>query len=134
MRKIVTAIVATASIAGAALATPRPAEARCLGCWVGAGIAAGVIGGTIASSAYGYGYPAYGYGYGYPTYGYSGYASGYPAYGYSPYAYAPAYGSYGGYYAPRPYYARRYYRYLFTDSTARKEKARPLAVGRGIVD
>ena|SRR6266404_2711413 len=130
MRKIVTAIVATASIAGAALATPRPAEARCLGCWVGAGIAAGVIGGAIASSAYGYGYPAYGYGYGYPTYGYSGYASGYPgygygyptygysgyasgypAYGYSPYAYAPAYGSYGGYYAPRRYYARRYYRY-----------------------
>jgi hypothetical protein len=99
MRKIVTAIVATASIAGAALATPRPAEARCLGCWVGAGIAAGVIGGAIASSAYGYGYPAYGY------------ASGYPAYGYSPYAYAPAYGSYGGYYAPRRYYARRYYSY-----------------------
>ncbi len=56
MRKIVTAIVATASIAGAALATPRPAEARCLGCWIGAGIAAGVIGGAIASSAYGYGY------------------------------------------------------------------------------
>ena len=110
MRKIVTAIVATASIAGAALATPKPAEARCLGCWVGAGIAAGVIGGAIASSAYGYGYPAYGYGYGYPTYGYSGYASGYPAYG-SPYAYAPAYGSSGGYYAPRRYYARRYYRY-----------------------
>ena len=111
MRKIVTAIVATASIAGAALATPKPAEARCLGCWVGAGIAAGVIGGAIASSAYGYGYPAYGYGYGYPTYGYSGYASGYPAYGYSPYAYTPAYGSYGGYYAPRRYYARRYYSY-----------------------
>ena len=51
MRKIVTAIVATASIAAAAIATPKPAEARCLGCWVGAGIAAGVIGGAIASSA-----------------------------------------------------------------------------------
>src|SRR5258706_11601234 len=125
MRKIVTAIVATASIAGAALATPRPAEARCLGCWVGAGIAAGVIGGAIASSAYGYGYPAYGYGYGYPTYGYSGYASGYPAYGYSPYAYAPAYGSYGGHYAPRRYYAPRYYPYSLSHSTARKEKPRP---------
>ena len=99
MRKIVTAIVATASIAGAALATPKPAEARCLGCWVGAGIAAGVLGGAIASSAYGYGYPTYGYsGYGYPAYSY--YGSGYPAYG-----------SYGGYYAPRRYYARRYYRY-----------------------
>ena len=67
------------AIAAAAIATPKPAEARCLGCWVGAGIAAGVIGGAIASSAYGYGYPAY--------------------------------GSYGGYYAPRRYYARRYYRY-----------------------
>ena len=42
---------------------------------------------------YGYGYPAYSYGYGYPA-------------GYS-YAYAPVYRAY----APRRYYARRYYRY-----------------------
>src|ERR1700704_2514427 len=72
MRKTITAIVATASIAAAALVTPKPAEARCIGCWVGAGIAAAVIGGAIASQAYGYGYPAYGYGYGYPAYGYGG--------------------------------------------------------------
>ncbi len=69
MSKTITAIVATASIAAAALAIPKPAEARCLGCWIGAGIAAGVIGGALASQAYGYGYPAYGYGYGYPAYG-----------------------------------------------------------------
>ena len=60
MSKTITAIVATAGIAAAALATPKPAEARCLGCWIGAGIAAGVIGGALASQAYGYGY---GYGY-----------------------------------------------------------------------
>ncbi len=54
MSKTSTAIVATASIAAAALATPKPAEARCLGCWIGAGIAAGVIGGALASQAYGY--------------------------------------------------------------------------------
>ena len=115
MSKTITAIVATASIAAAALVTPKPAEARCIGCWVGAGIAAAVIGGAIASQAYGYGYPAYGYGY--PAYGYgygyptnygdgypTNYGYGYPGYGY---AYAPAY--YG--YAPRGYYVRRYNRY-----------------------
>src|SRR6476661_3152921 len=84
MRRTITALVATAIIAAAGIAAPKPAEARCIGCWVGAGIAAAVIGGAIASSSYGYGYgyPAYsygyGYGYGYPAYGY-GY--GYPAYG-----------------------------------------------------
>jgi hypothetical protein len=82
-----------------------------LGCWIGAGIATGVIGGALASQAHGYGYPAYGYGYGYPAYGYGypAYSYDYPAYsyGYPAYGYAPAY--YG--YAPRRYYARRYYRY-----------------------
>jgi hypothetical protein len=81
MRKTIMTIAAVASIPVAAIAIPKPAEARCLGCWVGAGIAAAVIGGALASRAYGYGYPAYDY--------------GYPAYGYAPYAYAPAY--YGGY-------------------------------------
>ena len=66
MRRTITALVATASIAAAGIAAPKPAEARCIGCWVGAGIAAAVIGGAIASSSYGYGYgyPAYSYGYG----------------------------------------------------------------------
>jgi hypothetical protein len=115
MRKTITALVATASVAAAGLAAPKPAEARCLGCWIGAGIAAAVIGGAFASRAYGYGYgygyPAYSYGYGYPAYSYGygypaySYGYGYPAYGYAGYGYAPAY------YAPRRYYARRYYRY-----------------------
>ena len=107
MRKTITAIVATAGIAAAALATSKPAEARCFGCWAGAGIAAAVIGGAIASQAYGYGYPVYSYGYGYPAYGYgygdgypSNYGYGYPGYGY---AYAPAY-----VYVPRGYYVQRY--------------------------
>src|SRR5262245_23732638 len=87
MPRTITAIVAAAGIAAATLATPKPAEARCIGCWVGAGVAAAVIGGAIASSAYGYG-P---YGYGYGGYGYGGY--GYGGYGFSPalgYALSPA--------------------------------------------
>jgi hypothetical protein len=90
MRKTIMTIAVVASTAAAAIATPKPAEARCLGCWVGAGIAAAVIGGALASRAYGYGYPAYGYGY--PAYGY-----GYPAYGYAPYGYAPVYYGYAPY-------------------------------------
>jgi hypothetical protein len=95
MRKTITAIIATTGLAAAVIAAPKPAEARCFGCWVGAGIAAGVVAGALASRSYGYGYPAYSYGYGYPAYGYA-----------QPYGYDD-----GGYYAPRRYYARRYYRY-----------------------
>src|SRR5262245_66664974 len=63
MQKTITAIIAAGSIATAVIATPKPAEARCIGCWGGAGIAAGIIGGAIASSAYGgYGYGGYRYG------------------------------------------------------------------------
>jgi hypothetical protein len=94
MHKTITAVVAVGSVAAAMIAAPKPAEARCIGCWVGAGIAAGVVAGALASRSYGYGYPAYSYGYGYPAYGYT-----------------QPYGYYGGYYAPRRYYARRYYRY-----------------------
>ena len=76
MQKTTTAIVAAASLAATVIAAPKPAEARCIGCWVGAGIAAAVIGGVFASRAYGYGY-------GYPAYGYGGYGGyGYPAYNY----------------------------------------------------
>jgi hypothetical protein len=39
MRKTITPFVAAASIA-AAVANPKRAAAGCLGCWVGAGIAA----------------------------------------------------------------------------------------------
>jgi hypothetical protein len=122
MQKTTTAIVAVASLAASVIAAPKPAEARCIGCWVGAGIAAAVIGGVFASNAYGYGYGGYGYGgYGYPAYGYGygypaySYGNGYPAYsygyGYPAYSYAYAPVVYRPYYAPRRYYARRYYRY-----------------------
>jgi len=39
------------AIAALSLAQPRPAEARCWGCWVGAGFAAGVIGGAVVAGA-----------------------------------------------------------------------------------
>ncbi len=102
MRKPTMAMIAATAIAGATVSAPKPAEARCWGCWAGVGIAAGLIGGAIiASNAYAYGYGPY---YGYPAY-----------YGYAPYAYAPAYygyspyyNGYGGYYA-RPYYYHRHY-------------------------
>ena len=83
MRKTIAAIATAISVAAAVVTTPKPAEARCVGCLVGAGIAAGVIGGALASRAYG------GYGYG-PSYG--------------SYAYAPTYGY-------RRHYVRRHYRY-----------------------
>jgi hypothetical protein len=122
MRKSIMAMVAAASIAAGVVATPKAAEARCWGCWVGAGIAAGIFGGALLSSGYGYGYgygPYYGYpaSYGYPYYGgyapyvrryyaprvYSGYYGPYRGYG----PYAP--GVYRGFYAPRRYYTARYY-------------------------
>jgi hypothetical protein len=46
MRKTITAILATAGVAATVIAAPKPAEARCIGCWVGAGIAAGVVAGA----------------------------------------------------------------------------------------
>jgi hypothetical protein len=118
MRKAIIAAVAATVLAAATVATPKPAEARCIGCWVG-GIAAGIVGAALianAASAYGYGYggyayPAY-YGYGYsrtdingdyiPAYGY-GYDA--PPVYYAPQVYArPVYRGYYG----RGYYARGY--------------------------
>jgi hypothetical protein len=79
MRKVMTAIAAAASIATVTVTTPTKVEAGCGGCWIGAGIAAGVIGGAIAASN-GYGYYG-GYGYGPRYYGYAdpvpGYYGGY---------------------------------------------------------
>ena len=110
MRKIMLTLVAAASLAAATLAAPKPAEARCYGCWVGAGVAASVIAGAAIANAGYYGAPAYYGGYApyQPVY-YGGYYRPYYGY-YAPRYYAPrAY----GYYAPR-YYAPRYgygYRY-----------------------
>jgi hypothetical protein len=113
MRKPVTTIIVAAALAAAAFATPNPAEARCRGCWAGAGIVAGLIGTAIIAStaASSYGYAPY---YGYPAYagyGYAPYAGG-PAYAYDPGyddGYVPAY--YSGGYAPPAYYAPRVYQH-----------------------
>jgi hypothetical protein len=116
MRKCITAIVAATGIAVVTVATPKPAEARCRGCWIGAGIAASIIGGALiaASRSYGYGYygyPAYnGYGqyYGYPAYGYGeGYGNACAPFACSYSSYAPAYQEY--YYAPPVYRVPRAY-------------------------
>src|SRR5262245_45789137 len=115
MRKTITALIAVASIATAVIAAPKSAEARCIGCWVGAGIAAGVVAGALASRSYGYGYPAYSYGYGYPAYGY-----------------AQPYGYYGGYYAPRRYYGRGYYRDWAPQTKAPAGSARPGLAASGM--
>lgn len=110
MRKILLTLVAAASLTAATLGAPKPAEARCYGCWVGAGVAAGVLTGAAIANAGYYSAPAYYSGYGpyQPVY-YGGYYRPYYGY-YGPRYYAPRY-YYGprsyGYYAPR-YYAPRY--------------------------
>ena len=100
MRKYLLALVAAASITAAVIGYPGRAEARCYGCWIGAGVAVGLLAG--AAFAHGYGYPAYGYGYYRPAYAY-----------YGPRYYRPRYYAYYGpryrYYGPRYSYARPYY-------------------------
>ena len=106
MRKYLLALVAAATLAAAIIVYPSRAEARCYGCWIGAGVAVGLLAG--AAFAHGYGYPAYGYGY--PAYGYGYYRPAYAYYG--PRYYRPRYAYYGPryrYYGPRYYYARPYY-------------------------
>lgn len=82
MRKILTAVVAVATIAGAAVSASSPAEAR----WRGGAVAAGVIGGIAAGAliAGAASRPAYGY-----APGYYGYAPAPAYYGPPAYAYAP---------------------------------------------
>ena len=66
MTKTFATLAIAATLAVATIAAPKPAEARCWGCAVGAGVLAGaVIGTAIANSG-----PYYGgyYGYG-PVYG-----------------------------------------------------------------
>jgi|SRR5262245_44912627 hypothetical protein len=70
MRKTLIALAAAATLAGAAITAPSSANADCWGCYVGAGFAAGLLGGALvggAGAAYPYG--AY-YGYG-PSYYYA---------------------------------------------------------------
>jgi hypothetical protein len=114
MRKSITALVAAAAITVAVVAQPKPAEARCWGCWVSGSVAVGVVGGAVFpgwSHAYSYGsiygpyfaYPAYSeYGYGFAPYGYA-----VPVYYTPPPAYyaAPAY--------QPPLYAHHYYHHTY---------------------
>ena len=82
MLKTLTGIATAGVLAlGAVVAAPQQAEARCVGCWVGAGIVGGaVVGAAIANNRYYYGGPGYAY-YGGPGYAYGpGYAS-YASYG-----------------------------------------------------
>jgi hypothetical protein len=125
MRKALTAITIAASIAELTVAAPTKAEAGCRGCWIGIGIAAGLIGSAIiARNAYGYGYYG-GYGYAPAYYGY------YPAPVYS-YRYRPAYYGYAPTdYTPRYYYApRRYLNYRNYRHHYRYYRPRQIYYGR----
>ena len=88
MKKTLTALVLTASVAAATAVSPRPADAHCYGCGVGAGLLGGFVAGAIVGSALARPYP------------------------YAYYGPAPVY---YGYYGPAPYYGcsrwRHGYRY-----------------------
>jgi hypothetical protein len=65
VRKLVFAFAASATIAAGTMSVPAPAQAGCVGCWVGAGVAGGLVAGAIIGSAarpYYYGGPGYYYG------------------------------------------------------------------------
>lgn len=51
MKNATLALVASAAIAVGTLSAPAPAKADCVGCWVGAGVAGGLIAGAIIGSA-----------------------------------------------------------------------------------
>jgi hypothetical protein len=79
MKKTLTALVAAAGVAVAlTAASPTPADARCYGCGVGAGLLGGFVAGAIVGSAV---------------------ANAQPAYVVAP---APGYVVYSGYAAPLP--------------------------------
>src|SRR3954470_236371 len=88
MKKALIALAAVATLAIGTLAAPAPADARCYGCAVGAGVIAGTAAGVIVGSAIANSQPRY-------------------------YAPAPGYIVYSGYGAPYPaecpdgYWARR---------------------------
>ncbi len=51
MKKTLVAMAAAASFASAVVAAPSQADAACWGCYVGAGVAAGAIGGALSVRA-----------------------------------------------------------------------------------
>jgi len=71
MKKTLLALAAVATLATTTLTAPAPAEARCLGCWIGGGIVAGAIVGSAIANSYPHYAPAPGYvvydGYGAPV-------------------------------------------------------------------
>ncbi len=85
MKKAIFAVATAATLAVGSLSAPTPAEARCVGCAIGAGVVAGaIIGGAIANSGPRYYGPAPGYAV------YEGYGAPYPV------------ACPGGYWARRP--------------------------------
>lgn len=88
MKKTLIALAAVATLATGMVSAPAPAEARCYGCAVGAGVVGGLAAGAIIGSAIANSQPRY-------------------------YAPAPGYVVYSGYAAPGPvacpggYWARR---------------------------
>jgi len=59
MKKTLVALAAAATVATAIAATPTPAEARCFGCAVGAGVLGGFVAGAIVGNAVANSQPAY---------------------------------------------------------------------------
>jgi hypothetical protein len=59
MKKTLTAFVAAATMAIAIAAMPTPADARCFGCAVGAGVVGGLVAGAIIGGAVANSRPAY---------------------------------------------------------------------------
>ena len=51
MKKVLAGLVAAATIAMSATVVSTPAQARCVGCAIGAGVAAGIIGGALIAGA-----------------------------------------------------------------------------------
>jgi hypothetical protein len=51
VKKLFIALAASATIAAGTLSAPAPAQAGCVGCWVGAGVASGLVAGAIIGSA-----------------------------------------------------------------------------------
>ncbi len=88
MKKTLLALAAAASVAAGSMSVPTTADARCVGCAVGAGVVGGLAAGAIIGSAIANSQPRY-------------------------YAPAPGYVVYEGYGAPYPvacpggYWARR---------------------------
>ena len=69
MKRMLTALVAAASVAGAAVATSAPAQAPWGWGWGLGGFAAGAVIGSAIASSYYYPYGSYGYYAPYPYYG-----------------------------------------------------------------